>query len=290
MIHWRECWTNATLGRFRGLGLAREPGWVLAWDAAQRLYLWDREGKARAEQTLAAPPAVAAISDDGQSSVTLTSDGHLCWFDSKLTLQFDHPLDIKPLAVALEAYGQYLLVSDQERHTFLFSRAGEQLTQVETPRPLQHLVFFTTQSAWAGAANYGFIGCYEADGKCRWRDTPFSNTGNLAWDGGNGLYLASYSEGVRRYSIDGGAASHVATRFAARRVGAAYQGDRLWVAHETIGDTAGGLSLLKSDGTVLGTFALPQRADAVAAGPLGDWGAYGLTEGRVGLVAADRAK
>jgi hypothetical protein len=277
-------WTRRTEARLTGLSYAREAGLVLAWDVGQRLTLWDRSGQRQAQTTLLVPPVVAAISDDGSQIAAAGPNGEIWWLDPDLKFQFDLTLKSAPLALALDPLGDYLAVSGRERRTHLFNRLGKELAAFETARPLHHLVFVPSQARILGAADYGFIGCFEASGRCLWRDSPLTHVGSLSCDGtGSTILLACFSQGLRWYDHSGKLAAQVPTETPCRRADISFDGDLVLAASESAS-----LSLLNRQGRVLETLATPQNVAALVLGALGEMGVFGLPTGDVTAVSIQR--
>lgn len=274
-------WTRNTVGQLAGLALSPETGAVVAWDAAQRIIVWDANGVPRGEQALRTVPAVVAFSADGRWIVVSDRVGRLSWYDERLILQFEYATDIAPLAMAVEAYGQYLLMSDRQRRGILFSRLGKPLVEFETPRPLHHLAFLLPQACWLGCADYGFLGCFDAQGQPKWRDKPLVNVAAFATDGCTLAALGCYTEGVLLYEPTGGVGTTAVLPGTCRKVGVAGNGKHIWVLRDLTGKGDVSLSLLQSDGTVLGNVAVPPGATFLAAGPLGNTCVYGTIDGQV---------
>lgn len=276
----KQLWTHNTDARLAGLSFAREARLILAWDVSQRLTLWDRGGQRRASTSLVLAPVAAAISDDGQQIVAVGPGGEVHWLDRELNLQFDHKLPAAPLAVALESFGDYLAVSDRERRTHLFNRLGKSVATFVSPRPLHHLAFVPSKARLLGAADYGFIGCFDAQGRCLWRDAPLTHVGSLCCDGsGSTILLASFSDGVNRYDALGMQRGHLATPAPCRRAAVSFDGTLILTASESAS-----LSLLNRQGLVLETLAIPQSATALVMGALGELGVFGLPTGDVTAV------
>src|SRR5579885_2228306 len=75
----RPLWSVALGARPRGLSLAREKGWLLAWDEAGWLTLLDRKGVRQAQRHEDGGVAVACAADDGSAYVSVSGSGELRW-------------------------------------------------------------------------------------------------------------------------------------------------------------------------------------------------------------------
>jgi hypothetical protein len=276
--------TVQTAGRLGGLILCREAGRLVAWDAARQLAVWDLDGRSRGQLTLPVAIAAAAASEDGRCVVVATANNHLWWYDGALQLLFDQPLDFAPLAAALEPLGQYLVLTDGQQRTYLFTHRGQRLWAVETPRPLRQVVFVPGMPRFVGAADFGVVVCLDAKAQTVWRHGPVCHLGGLCSDGpGTATLVACFSDGIRHYDA-AGRERQIATRAPCRLVACDYDGKLLLAALDP-----GSLSLLKPDGRVLSTLSLPRNAAAVALDALGERGAFALADGQVTLFQVDRA-
>lgn len=278
-------WTRDTVGQLSGILHAPETGAVLAWDAAQRVIVWDVNGVPRGEQALRAVPAAAAFSGDGRWIVISDRVGRLSWYDERLSLQFEYATDIAPLAIAIEPFGQYVLLSDRQRRGVLFSRLGKPMAEFETPRPLHHLAFLLPEACWLGCADYGFLGCYDAQGQAKWRDKPLVNVASFSTDGSTLAALGCFTEGILLYEPTGGVGTTAVLPGTCRKVSVAGNGRYVWVLRDLTGKGNVSLSLLQRDGTVLGNVAVPETTVFLAAGPLGNTCMYGTTDGKVVKLA-----
>jgi hypothetical protein len=273
-------WSQRTDARLLGLSLAREAGLFFAWDAAQRLYLWNVRGESVARQTLHFQPCTASISDDASRIVVAGEQGDLWWLDQELRLKVDLRVSTTPLAVALDTLGHYLAISGDDRRTHLFHRGGKELGVFDTPRPLAFLHFSATEPRLITAADYGFVATFDPTGRCLWRDTPLVRVGSLCIDGhGACLLLACYSTGIVRYDLSGSRLSPLTTPQPCRLARSDFQRTRILAAGE-----GASLTLLKPDGQVLSTLAISANATALVLGALGDYGAFGLADGTVTFV------
>jgi hypothetical protein len=275
-------WSQQTAARLAGLAWAREPECALAWDVGGRVYLWDRLGRRVAEHALLTPPAAMAISDDGRNIVAGSQSGQLFWFNERLELQFDRALGLAVQAAALETRGDYLAISDSHRRTRLLTRNGEELACIQTPRPLKFLAFVPARAALIGAADYGFVGGFDAQGRCLWRDAPPTHCGGLACDGsGERVLLAGYSDGIRTY-LAGKRQAHLRTPSPCALVACDFEGRRLVAAGED-----GSLTLLKAGGAVLENHTLSRRLNALALNALGEVAICGMPDGGIAAIRLD---
>lgn len=275
----RPRWSQTTDARLGGLSLAREARRLLAWDEARNLYLWRLEGGPPARHTHLQPIVRAAISDDGGAILLADAHAQLSWLTGEMHLRFSLPIDFRPLQLAVEPLGRRVAVSDPERLTLVFDSSGKQIATLETPRPLRHLAFVPSETCLIGAADYGYVGCFDAAGRCLWRDAPVSHVGSLCVDGAGVITLACFSNGLQRYERTGKHLGTLSTPWPCRLAAADWDGGRILVA----GD-AGSLSLLKADGAVIGEHPTNRPISALALGALGEVGAYGHAHGEVVVI------
>src|SRR5205823_2213784 len=72
-------WSQNSPGRVRGLALAREKGWLLAWDEKDFLSLFSPIGTLQARWKAPTPLATACCADDGSAYVALGAKGEIWW-------------------------------------------------------------------------------------------------------------------------------------------------------------------------------------------------------------------
>jgi hypothetical protein len=276
--------TVQTEAHLCGLSLARETERLLAWDADQRLYLWDLDGKSLGRQSLPTPLAAAQIADDGQHILAAFRNGQLWWFNGRLQFLYEQVLDFEPLAVALEAFGQWLAISDRHRRTHLLSANGVQEKVLETPKALRHLAFVASEPRFFGAADVGLLASFDSSGARLWQQVVVSSIGSITVDGaGETLWAACYTDGIRRFDMQGRECAVLRTQGSCRLVCSDYDGTVLLA-----GEEPARLSLLKSDGAVLGSYAMPRNAAHLVLDALGERGAFAPAQGPITLFALAR--
>jgi hypothetical protein len=277
----RPLWSHHTEAQLGGLALAQEAGLLLAWDLSQRLYLWDLQGTLQAQHTLFFSPIAGAVSVAGTRIVIAGAEGQLWWLDHHLRLKFDQTLAEPALALAMEPLGQYVAVSDRRRQTRLFTRLGTLACSLESPRPLHFLEFIPGQALLVGSANYGFVGCFDPSGGCKWRDPPLANVGSLATDGaGQRIHVACFSQGLRRYHHAKGYCSTLQSTEPCHWVRTNYSGEVILTASDPASGSPS-LSLLNSSGAVSDALALPGAVRGLVCSSVGDVGICGLADGTV---------
>ncbi len=271
----RPLWSQALTGGARGLALAREKGWILAWDDADWLYLLDRQGQRQAQVRAPGPLACACCSDDDSAWAAVGGRGEVWWLAPDLTTRWERALPAPAVAAALDTFGQYLAVADAGGHVHILDRHGRLVCRADSPRPLHHLTFGPT--ALVGSADYGLVACLDMAGRWLWREGLVAHVGSLAVSGDGGqILLACFSEGVLRYDGQGKKQGRLAVPEPCRLVSLSFDG-RLVLA----GGLSSRLALLDASRGALANHELEQPPVALALAALGDTAVVALTGGPV---------
>jgi hypothetical protein len=266
-----------TSGSPSGLALARESGWLLAWDDQSWLYLLnragERQGQTRARGTLTA----ACAADDGSAYAAVGSEGEVWWLAPDLMPRWERRLAHGAVAASLDSMGQYLAVADAGGQLQLFDRAGRPICQAQTPRPLVHLAFVTEAPFLVGCADFGLVACFDLAGHCAWRDGLVANIGSLTVSGdGERIVLACYSEGLVTYSLAGRKRDRPPPSEPFRLAALSYEGRYTLAA--TLDNR---LLLLDRDGQNLTSYPLDHPPAALALAPLADSAVVAQADRRV---------
>jgi len=257
--------------------LAREKGWLLTWDDKNQVYVHNRAGQKQAQITLPAPISAACCSDDGAAYITASGPGDLSWLAPDLTPRWQRSLKAKAVALALDAFGQYLAVSDSQGGLHLYDRQGQIIWQVQTARPLHHLTFAPESPHLLGSADFGLVACFDLAGKCVWRDGLVAHCGSLATSAnGDRIVLACFTEGLRCYSLKGKNVGRLPASEACRLAALTFDG-RLMLAAGLAND----LLLIDREGRTLCRHPLETQAVALAVGALGSFAAVALANGTI---------
>jgi hypothetical protein len=273
----RPLWSLALQSRPRGLALAREKGWLLAWDDKHWLYLLNRNGAKQAQVHVPGSLATACAADDGSSYAAAGSNGEVLWLAPDLTVRWQQTVNQRVLAVALDPFGQYLAVSDARGHLHYFDRYGRPSGHVQTPRPLHHLAFIPAAPFVLGAADYGLVARFDLMGRCVWVDGLVSHIGALTVSGdGEQLLLACFTEGLQRYNMLGKNQGRIHVVEACRLASQSYDGRLILVA-----GLSNRLLLLDREGKLLCEHLLEKPAGALALSALGERAAVAMADGRV---------
>jgi hypothetical protein len=270
-------WTQKVSAPLRGLSLARERGWVLAWDAQDGLHLWDRAGRRQAHRPAPAGLAAAACADDGGSVAAVGGRGQVWLLAPDLTPRWERSLSHRPAAVAIDPFGEHVAVADGGGTLHLFDRTGRTVWQTPTPRPLRHLAFVPEKPVLAGSADFGLVACFSAEGRCLWRDGLVAHVGSLAVSGdGSTIVLACFTDGLCCYGVERPQPQRIPQAAPCHLAALSYAGDTLLTA-----GPENEVCLREHDGTVRGRFAAEGPAVALALGALGDFAVLALAEGKV---------
>jgi hypothetical protein len=274
----RPLWSQALTGGARGLSLARERGWLLAWDDADWLYLFDQKGHRQAQVHAPAPLAAACCSDDGSAWVAVGAQGEVWWLAPDLTTRWQRALPAPALAATLDPFGQYLAVADARGNLHVLDQLGRLVCAAQSPRPLQHLAFGPT--ALVGSADYGLVACLDLGGRWLWRDGLVAHVGALAVSGdGSQILLACFSEGLLRYDGQGKKQGRLPAPEPCRLVAMSFDGRLLLV-----GGLNSRLLLVDPAGTTLAAHQLDKPLAALALAALGDSAVIALKDGPVVML------
>ena len=284
LITFHSAWSHALANPPRGLALAREKGWVLAWDTQDWLYLLDQAGERQAQWHAPGKLAAAACADDGSAYVAVGSQGEIWWLAPDLSSRWERSVPQSVTALAVDSFGQYLAVADAGSHLSLFDCQGKPGIRVQTPRPLYHLAFVPTAPFLVAGSDYGLAACFDLKGKLVWRDGPVAHIGSLAVSGsGESVILACFTEGLQRYSLSGKNLGRQSLTEACRLAAVTFDGSHLLVA-----GMGARLHWLDAEYKILSTYALEKPAVAMGLAPLGDRAVIAGADGS--LVGIDLRK
>jgi hypothetical protein len=273
-------WTHLTDAPLVGMVLAREAGLILAWDDSHSLYLLDLAGNRVRSTRTPVPLTLAAMSDDGSQIIAVSKDGDVWWLNRNLEPRLHQGAHRYLIGAALSPFGEYLAVSMNDNHTFVYDCLGRRLTNLLTHRPLRHLLFLVGQPYLIGAAEYGLAGCYELDGEPRWQDALWSSAGHVSASGeGYAILVSCYGHGLQRYGLDGTneGAYHLGGDVA--RASIDYDGKTFAAA-----TLEGTLLLVNAAGHILWRQALSRPAREIALDAAGRFILYGLETGEITML------
>jgi len=270
-------WSQTLPASLRGLGLAREAQRIVTWDRDHWLHLLNHAGARQGQARVVEPLVGVCCADDGSAYAVVGGAGEVVWLGPDLTPRWRRALPHPPLALALDSFGQYLVVADEKGSAHLFDVRGELLGTATSPRPLCHLSFASAAPWIMASADYGLAGSFDLQGEWRWRDGLVVHIGALAVNGdGSQLLLACFSEGLRRFDASGKAIDPLTLAEPCRLVAQSFDGSRILVA-----GMDSQLWLVDREGRVLAGRHLTQSATALALGPLGDFAVVAMNDGTI---------
>jgi hypothetical protein len=270
-------WVQKLNSGVQGLCLARENGFLLAWDGSGWLYLFNPTGQRQSQRQIPGSLANACGADDGSAYAAAGASGEVWWLAPDLSTRWQRTLSHPILTLALDPFGQYLAVSDQRGQISFFNRLGQQVGQTESVRPFHHLAFVPAAPLLVGCADYALVGAFDLNGQWRWRDGLVAHVGALAVTGdGAQVLLACFSEGIQRYDLAGNRLERLDLSEPLRLVSTSFDGRVILAAGLTknlflVDKTGGNLSRKETERSV----------SRLALAALGDFAIIGLVDGQL---------
>jgi hypothetical protein len=266
----------------RGLAPAREKGRLLAWDENDWVYLLNHSGEIQGQIHTPGKLVAAGCADDGSAFAAVGTQGEIWWLAPDLMTAWHHTMPERTVAAALDPFGHYLAVADAGGRLHLYDRSGVSIFQIQTPRPLHHLVFVPTSPFLLGASDFGLVGCLDMTGHWVWREGLVAHIGALTCsEDGGAIILACYTEGLQRYSLAGKKLRSWQISEASRLVSQSFDGQRLLAAG--LGER---LYQLDTAGRTLSTFDLDGPPVAITVSALGTGAAVASGNGRIVFLEA----
>jgi hypothetical protein len=276
-VLFRTLWSHRLLSRPLGLALAREKGWLLAWDQSDWLYLVNPRGERQGQWHAPAPLASAAAADDGSAFVALARDGRIWWLAPDCSIRWEQALDDAAVSAALDPFGQYLAIGDARGRLHFLDRLGRLVSRLESPRPLLHLAFVPAAPLLVGSADYGLVACLDLAGHWLWRDGLVAHVGSLAVsEDGTLVLLACFTEGLRGYAVNGRHPGRLALDEPCCRAALSFDGRQVFAA-----DLNHRLLLVEPTGRLRAAHRLDLEPVALALSPLGDRGYVARADGTI---------
>lgn len=259
------------------MSLAREAELLLARLADSTLVLATTRGDLQARTSLPSL-AAACVAEDGSAIAAVGVGGEIWWLARDLRPQCEQSLGAPAVAVATDPFGRYFAASDRLGNLHLLDRTGRELARVQSPRPIHHLAFVPTQAHLAAAADFGWAGVLDLSSRqWLWSDRPVSNIGSVAVAGsGEPLFLACFSDGLRRYGPGGQPRTTQTTPAPCGQVALSFAGDRCVAA-----GVAPHLHGYDARGELKFTLDLEQAPTALALSALGDRAYVGQANGKL---------
>jgi hypothetical protein len=133
------------------------------------------------------------------------------------------------------------------------------------------------KAALVGSADFGLVACFDAAGRVLWRDGLVAHVGSLAASGdGGAIVLACFTEGLCCYGLERPRPERLPQAAPCRLATVSYTGDLLLTA-----GLEDRLFLRQRDGAVRDELALGGAPADLALGPLGEYAAVALADGRL---------
>jgi hypothetical protein len=276
-------WSYTHTAPWRGLVQTRERDLTLAWDARHTLHLFNRRGQPQAQWPCPGELIAAACADDGGSFAAVGAEGEIWLLAPDLTVRRERRVPIRAAAVALEAFGRWVAVADSGGTLYLLDRQGSIVWQVLNPRPLHHLAFVPEQARLVVSADFGLVACYDAAGRCVWRDGLVAHAGSLAVSGdGTVLVLACFSEGLCYYrNNDPKTKRFLPDTAPAHRAVLSYDGRTMLTT-----DRESLVAWRGADGVLRQEMKCEAKPMALALDALGERAVVALADGRLSALAA----
>ena len=279
----RPLWSQTVAPGLCGLSAARERGFFLAWDARHNLYLFNPAGQRQAQTQTPDDLVAACAAEDGHCFAAVGDKGTVYLLAPDLTPRWQRAIDRRATAVAVDAFGQRVAVAGGDGSLHLFDGDGNLLWQASSPRPLHFLTFVPEKPALVGCADFGLVVCFDAAGRCAWRDGLVAHVGSLTTTGDGGtIALACFSEGACCYTLADGPKSRrmVSGVAPCRLLASSYAGD-VWL---TVGMEPR-LTLRQSDGTARAEVEVAGRPIGLGLNPLGTQAVVATAEGKLTAFA-----
>jgi hypothetical protein len=217
----------------------------------------------------------ACCADDGSACVVVDEDGQIWRLTPDLMPRGMLRVPGRAVACAMDTFGYFIAIADSAGGLHLLDRDGKPVARARTPRPLLHLAYVPEEPLLLGAADYGLVACFDAKGKCIWRDGLVANVGGMAVSGGGSrILLASYSDGLRSYALDGRQQPPRPVGEPCRLVALSYEGRRALV-----GGFRPHALLVDAEGQTLACHALAEPPVALALTALGEVCIVALADG-----------
>jgi len=245
---------------------SRETGELFAGDANGQLSRFDFHGKLLAVCELPGPIVALSWSDDGSQGAAIIGEETVVRLNPQLqVMQTLQPADVC-LSLAVSPFGNHLAVGLANGTTQIYNERKRRIARFETVRPLAFLEFCTSEAILFGAAEHGFVGCFNLAGAQIWKQANWSNVGGLSTTGmGDFIYLASFGHGIQVLDADGIAIGSYMLEGTINHVSSSFEPDRLVAS--TI---EGQLYWMNSAGELVWSTTVNDDIAALTCGPLGN--------------------
>ena len=224
-------WAHSTDGPLTATALAKESGDFFAADKTGALCRIDQLGQIAAVSRLSSPISALAWSDSGSHGIAIQGSHGVSRFDRQLRNEWEIELDEKCLAVGIDPYANYSVVSLADSGNLVLDRHYKQVAVFETFRPIKHFQFLTEEVAIIAVAESGTVCCYDIRGRELWDERLWSNSGDIAIaEAGDRLLIASLAHGVVKFSLDGRPKGSLVIEGTVKYIATSYSGKIFFVA------------------------------------------------------------
>lgn len=274
-------WSRELPAPALGIGLAREPGTLLVFDAERMLTRLDRTGQIELRRPAPATLTAAVITDEGRHVAAIGRRGQVWLLSAEFDVIWQRSVS-SPVAVAIDHLGRAVAVADGAGGLHVFDDGGQELWRTTTARPLRYLAYVAEAGALVGAADLGLVCAFDRRGEIMWRDGLMANVGSLAVSGdGRRIALACFSEGLCCYALERPKQERLSNVGVCRLVGLGYTGEpvvSVGLDHR--------VTVRDGRGASVGELVLPHVPAALVVSALGDWAAVTAERGVMGIELA----
>lgn len=221
-------WTRRLSSPPRSVHLARETGVIVVRETLE-MSRWSSQGEPLALFRHDCTLRASDCSVDGQRIAVLDERGVVHLLDEEFQSVWKRRFVPAPQSLRLAPLGHGLAVAD-ETGLCVLDGQGRERWRSPTPRALRHLAWVPETDAVVGAAEFGFVGAFDGNGKPLWRDGLVAHIGGLAVRGdGQECLMACFNDGVRQHESDRPGCLPVAGTPPCRALDASYSMDVLFL-------------------------------------------------------------
>ncbi|MGQ0634972.1 MAG: hypothetical protein ACT4QC_10200 [Planctomycetaceae bacterium] len=270
-------WSFTTEAPLVALQSAGETGETLAADAVGGLYLIAADGKLLGVTHGPSPIRAIGWSDTGAGGIALVGDDKLYWFDRRLTFQGWLELAEPVLAIALDAHGDYAVVSLPSCLNALYNGKRKLVRRFRSLQPLTTLEFLVHTPALVAVTEYGLLCSHAFTGEQLWQSQLWANVGDLSVTGrGESILLACFGHGIQCHDEAGRQVGSYQVGGTVCRVSASFMPGRLAAA-----TMERHFYFLADDGQVQWQTTLPDDICRLVCDPFGKAVTCGFKGGRI---------
>lgn len=272
----RVAWAFATDAELVELTYARESGELIAVDKSSAMYRLSRSGRILSLSRSVSGVEQLAWCDTGDTGIAISEGDRFTLVDKDLNPIWSSQSPSSLVAVAIDPYGQNLLLCMENKSNSLVSVDKKKIVQFSTLRPVRFVEFVPDRPLIVTATESEFAG-FDLDGKRVWDAQLYGNVGDMSVTGNaKTVFFAQYSHGIQALADQGEPHSAFVVEGSPVKVSVAYFGDRLVVA-----TTERHLYWFDADGALLWAAETPELVQRLICDPLGEWLIIGFQSGRI---------